>query len=413
MTSWAKEYYVAPDGNDTAVGSMEKPFATWQKGHDVANPGDTIFLRGGIYKVKSNSRYGITFSGRNGQPNKLIKFWAWPGESPVLDCSGMTAEIAGLAGIYIENSYWHFKGIEVRGVPMNISSPRGANGITGINCQHNIFENINSHHHEGSGLRLYRESSFNLILNSDFHHNYDPFTPNDPGGNADGASIAFTSGKAVGNIFRGCRAWMNSDDGYDLWKAEAPITFENCWAFWNGYIPDTKKLGGDGNGFKMGRNKSGPEHALHRCLAFENRAHGFDDNVCMGPQQWYNNTAFNNGMANFNAIQPFHHDLRNNFSIGAENRLADDVSEQHNSWNLGVAVKDSDFLSVDSSGMDGPRKLDGSLPDLPFLKLVAQSNVIDQGLNVELSFLGIAPDLGCYEYSKIIRKNPVLPSTTQ
>ena len=104
---------------------------------------------------------------------------------------------------------------------------------------------------------------------------------------------------------------------------------------------------------------------------------------------------------------------KNNFSIGAENRLADAVSEQHNSWNLGIAVKDSDFLSLDSMEMDGPRKPIGSLPDLPFLKLSPQSKVIDQGLKVGFSFSGIAPDLGCFEYSKAVRKKPVLPAEIQ
>ena len=393
-----KTYFVAPDGNDNAVGSKEQPFASWQKGHDVAAPGDTIYLRGGTYQITGNAKYGVIMRGRDGKPGKLIQFWAWPGENPVLDCAGMTTKEPGADGILFENSYWHLKGIEVKNVPMNIGSPQGSGGIKGFDCNHNIFEELNCHHNAGTGFRLYKGSSYNLILNSDFHHNYDPLTPNDPGGNSDGASIAFTKGNPLGNVFRGCRAWQNSDDGFDLWKAESPITFENCWSFWNGFIPDTKKRGGDGNGFKMGRNKTGPKHILKRCLAFENNSNGFDDNVGLGVQLWINNTAYNNGADNYHPIQAFEHILRNNLSVGAVDSLNTAVDDQYNSWNLKVNVDASNFLSTNSKGMDGPRQPDGSLPDLPFLKLTRDSDLIDKGIILEgIDYNGKSPDLGCFE----------------
>jgi len=46
----AAEYYVAPSGNDSAAGTMAAPFATIQRGHDVASAGDTVWIRGGTYK---------------------------------------------------------------------------------------------------------------------------------------------------------------------------------------------------------------------------------------------------------------------------------------------------------------------------------------------------------------------------
>ena len=33
-----------------------------------------------------------------------------------------------------------------------------------------------------------------------------------------------------GTVFRGCRAWWNSDDGYDLFKQEEPVIIEDCWS---------------------------------------------------------------------------------------------------------------------------------------------------------------------------------------
>jgi hypothetical protein len=45
----------------------------------------------------------------------------------------------------------------------------------------------------------------------------------------------------------------------------------------------------------------------------------------------------------------------------------------------------------------GPRKADGSLPDLNFLKLSPNSQMIDRGVNIRLPYNGSAQDLGAYE----------------
>jgi hypothetical protein len=47
-----KTFYVATNGSDLNNGtSLATPFATWQRGINVAYPGDTIFIRGGVYYV--------------------------------------------------------------------------------------------------------------------------------------------------------------------------------------------------------------------------------------------------------------------------------------------------------------------------------------------------------------------------
>ena len=83
---------------------------------------------------------------------------------------------------------------------------------------------------------------------------------------------------------------------------------------------------------------------------------------------------------------------------------------ENNSWNLGLNLTD-DFVSLDDPsmtvtgqdlstipGMLGPRNANGSLPDVDFLKLKANSQVIDKGEDVGLPFVGSAPDLGAFEY---------------
>ena len=45
----AATYYVAPNGSNSNAGTQATPFATLQKAHDIANPGDLIYMRGGTY----------------------------------------------------------------------------------------------------------------------------------------------------------------------------------------------------------------------------------------------------------------------------------------------------------------------------------------------------------------------------
>src|SRR6478672_8116424 len=47
----AKDYYMAPDGKDTNAGSFAAPFATILRSQQSAGPGDTVFIRGGTYKM--------------------------------------------------------------------------------------------------------------------------------------------------------------------------------------------------------------------------------------------------------------------------------------------------------------------------------------------------------------------------
>lgn len=63
----AAEYHVAPAGDDANPGTMGKPFATLQAAVNRLQPGDTLFIRGGVY------RETVTFprSGAEGMPITL------------------------------------------------------------------------------------------------------------------------------------------------------------------------------------------------------------------------------------------------------------------------------------------------------------------------------------------------------
>src|SRR5262245_49133023 len=93
----ATDYYVATTGSDSNPGTMDAPFATLQKGVNVAVAGDTVYIRGGTYKITTpaNSGAGITFSKSGTSDTNRIKYWAYPGEVPVFDFSNMTISTTG------------------------------------------------------------------------------------------------------------------------------------------------------------------------------------------------------------------------------------------------------------------------------------------------------------------------------
>jgi hypothetical protein len=263
----------------------------------------------------------------------------------------------------------------------------------------------------GPGLFI-QNGSNNLVLNCDSHHNNDVMTSNGAGESADGFGAHVSAGES-GNVFRGCRAWWNTDDGFDLINAFEAVTIENSWAWYNGYVPDTMTASSNGNGIKAGGYGTDtskfpanpPKHLVRGCLSFLNRSAGFYANHHPGPVIFYNNTGYNNH-PDFNMLgmdrsgADIHVGvLRNNLAF-AGTLVSNDSGTDNgfNSWTLSaLTVAAADFQSVTMTGVDGPRLADGSLPNLPFMHLVAGSDLIDKGMDVGLPFSGAAPDLGAFE----------------
>src|SRR5574344_394310 len=85
----AAVYYVATDGSDTNPGTLASPFATVQRGQQSAVAGDTVYIRGGKYRMSTAqiARYYsiwayVTELNRSGTAGKRICYWAYPGETP-------------------------------------------------------------------------------------------------------------------------------------------------------------------------------------------------------------------------------------------------------------------------------------------------------------------------------------------
>jgi hypothetical protein len=89
--------------------------------------------------------------------------------------------------------------------------------------------------------------------------------------------------------------------------------------------------------------------------------------------------------------------VKNCAELGAKVEIGSVAEQEKNSWLSPFVVTTDDLRSTDASAAYGPRKDDGSLPHIEYLHLAAGSDLIDAGVNVGLPFMGMAPDLGCFE----------------
>lgn len=409
-TARANDYYVAVDGADTNAGTKDKPFATIERAQMGAAPGDTVYIRGGTYKFSgTQATVGVSFT-KSGQSGKPIQYFASPGEVPIFDLFDLKPQ-ERVTGLDVRCNWIHIRGLEVRGVRQLIVGDSWGVRVRG---DHNVIEALNVHDNEAPGIFI-TSGTANLIVNCDSHHNYDPL---EDGGNADGFGCHSSGGD---NVLRGCRAWENSDDGFDFINAAGVCIVEESWSFRNGWVPDTNMGIGNGAGFKSGGfglppntpASGAPRHVVRKNVAFANRSIGFYANYHPGGIDFLNNTAIDNP-ANFDMRPPSadfktSHTLRNNVAAmpGKPIVSLNGGTDDNNSWTLQVTVSDADFLSVDRAQALQPREADGSLPRVDFMHLAEGSDLIDRGVDVSLPFTGKAPDLGAYEWGETA---PVTPA---
>ncbi|MDE5714535.1 MAG: right-handed parallel beta-helix repeat-containing protein [Anaeroplasmataceae bacterium] len=291
--------YVSPTGSNSNTGTEDSP-KPLVSSLVSAQPGQTIILKEGVYEIAS--RINASNSGTN--KNRITVKAESESATVVLDFSQMPFNSAN-RGIQLTGSYWYFYNIEITGA--------GDNGMY-IAGSNNIVENCRFYKNSDTGLQLGRGGadqsnisqwpSNNLIKNCTSYYNYDVETL---GENADGFAAKLTVG--YGNVFDGCIAYRNSDDGWDLFaKADSgnigTVMLYNCFSFENGFLPESYETNqgnmtfnttnGDGIGFKLGGGVMSGDVIVENCVAFNNKLHGFSDNSNPGFIKMKNCTAVNN-----------------------------------------------------------------------------------------------------------------------
>lgn len=430
-------YYVATDGSNSNPGTREAPFATINRAWTAVqnNSDDIIYIRGGIYTY---SMIGVTtLSGKNGiSTSRRLSIYNYPGEKPIIDFLDYTLTTATQIIRVEDVDFIHIKGIELRHNIQLLSGRLGYGLRIASRVNDGLFEMVNVHHCGGWGIVVYGgsdvnglQSNRNVFYRCDSHHHSDRYSTRNPWGGSDGFLVNSFNGYAypsLGTIFIECRAWWNSDDGWDSRLFNGDVTYINCWAFWNGYQPgqtlnnpDIWEKGGNGYGYKLGSRRASHTtevmRTMYRCLAFENRevgiqcewsdrtedGHSFSSNI-------YNNTAFGNLIYGFlhGSLPVGTTWLRNNLSYGNSDYVVNhsSIDDEYNassspSWYRRDFISVGyDFVSHESTGSDGPRGEEGELPELNFLKLYVISDLIDVGINVGLPYEGDGPDIGAFEF---------------
>jgi hypothetical protein len=404
----ATTYYVATNGNNHNPGTITHPWATWQYAFNKLAAGDILYIRGGVYKdclgSYGSNFFGVRVEGVNGTSANHIKISAYSIEKPILDGSGLIYTSGSIVGLGLYNcKYWDFVGLTVTGFLQysdNVYSSPGwyENNVSYIT--HSMCTVTNC----GRGFVVDGSKDYIYFTNCDSYLNYDRFTDPSgalPGGLCDGFYCPTDKGTHL--FYSGCRAWNNSDDGWDSFNSTGGyIVWVNCWSFKNGQCGNIK---GDGSGFKLGvingPKEPGTERTLKNCLAFNNRGLGFDQNDggygTLVPMVIYNCTSGSNGKYGFSFGNGNESIIKNcisyNETVGQFGRNTVD----HNSWQNGHTVSSADFVSIDESELTHQRKADGSLPEINFLHLITGSRLIDKGVDVGIPYNGKAPDLGAFE----------------
>jgi len=423
--------YVAPWApDDSGDGSWEHPYYNLQKAVDQAQPGDSIYVRGGTYypsawrdkmsdgKMLKTNKVLID---KKGDADHWYTIKTFPGEFPVLNFKDQpkgTNKSSTYGGIQLEGDYWHIYGLHI--------TEAGDNGIK-LEGSHNKIERCTFSKNDDTGIQLgfghkFEDShpgiskndgtycAYNDVINCDSYLNFDQTTG---GGNADGFACKMHNG--IGNRFIGCRAWHNSDDAWDLYETDFPVKMIECWGWASGDPKDFGGRRGNGNGIKLGGNGTGGSsvgiHEAWYCVAFKNNqtssVKGFDENSHKGGVKLINCLAFDNGYDFMfeDCDDPNEFFFYNNVCMGktetkggytdSNNAVNLSIADAKNAWKnnaVTTGFSKDDYVSLSEEDAMAPRAADGSLPTR-FARLKSSSVLIGKGKDMTEELKASFPDL--------------------
>lgn len=288
--------YCSPTGTSSAAGTKEDPVDV-QTALTYCQSGQAVYALGGTYKLTKTT--GI-WHGNDGTGEDGMKyFMAAPDntEDVIFDFGGSFVDSKFVSNTFdLSGDYWYVA---------NMKFANGG-GVT-LGGSHNILEGCDFYGHSNSGLSVSRTDgsnkkadwpSYNQIINCNAYNNSDKSQ-----NNADGFAAKLTCGE--GNVFKGCIAAYNADDGWDLFSKGSTgaigaveiydsVCYGNGMLYYNGALHDSK---GDGNGFKMGGSGIAVNHKIYNSYSFGNTANGFTNNS--DPMGTYVNlVGYNNGGSN-------------------------------------------------------------------------------------------------------------------
>ncbi|MBR4175459.1 MAG: right-handed parallel beta-helix repeat-containing protein [Lachnospiraceae bacterium] len=297
------EIYVSPDGQAEAAGTAEDPVDI-RTAVSYAAPGQAVLLKPGVYEFTKKFLLERGIDGTAENPIVL----KGDGGKAVFDFKDMEGAGRLSGAFFITACYWHISDIEI------MNAPDRNTGIW-LAGHHNVLERLEAHHNGNVGICILAENT--MVRRDERDINGEQLWPNhntikdcvsyencDSGGDlADGFACKLMAGD--GNAFVGCVSYSNADDGFDLYtKSElgsiGRVRIENCVSYENGYVHRNGERisAGNGNGFKLGGESIPGDHMVIKCVAYKNKADGYDSNRCPDPKL-YDCLAYDNEKSNF------------------------------------------------------------------------------------------------------------------
>jgi hypothetical protein len=287
--------YVATNGTAAAAGDSANPTTIDEAIIKIAT-GGTIYVKAGTYYRSSLVLIADGNNGASGSTKKIFN-----DGTVVFDFASQSLG-SNNRGFQVAGNYWHIKGITIKNA--------GDNGMI-VQGDYNTIESCKFQANRDTGLQIARYLSStttanwpkgNLIKSCTSWDNLDP----DNGEDADGFACKLTI--STGNVFDGCYAHHNVDDGWDLYTYSdydpiGPVKITGCTASYNGTTSSGQTFSGsDGNGFKLGGEGVAIKHTVLNCVSTNNKKDGFTWNSNPGPIYMTGCSASGNGEEQFRGV---------------------------------------------------------------------------------------------------------------
>ena len=436
-------YHISPAGNDeTGDGSFEKPWFNLGKAVSVAQAGDVIYCRGGVYKMSwrgTDGKLTVRLK-QSGTAEEPIVISAYENEKPVfdfeqqlLDCNRKPSNV-GDRGIHLTGDHWIMFGLHIMHAADNGIKLEGSyNRIERCEFSYNLdtglqlgFGHKFSDTFPGVSKNDGSYCAYNDVVDCDSHHNCD--CDANYGSDADGFACKMHNGK--GNRFIRCRAWRNSDDAWDLYETDYDVILAECWAWESGnkedhlwvkdYLDTSASFSGNGNGIKLGGNGTGGSsqgiHYAYRCIAFgcdiSSSVKGFDCNshkdghVLVGCLAFDNSYDYMFESGGSDANTYYYNNVcfgRQEICVGTDDYNAVVTPPSKLGWtnHLVTGFSRDEYVSLSEDDAIAPRRGDGSMPSR-FARLMPGSKLVDAG--------GVVPESVIPNWAQLIADFPFLAS---
>jgi Right handed beta helix region/Protein of unknown function (DUF1565) len=363
-----RDWYVATTGSDTNPGTQDAPFRTITKGVSVVRPGDTVWVREGVYpeSFMGNIPGGTSWT-------KRVKLAAVPGETVTIrpDPGAEFAfrfDSSNDRYIVVDGFVIDAANVEFDAVKITYSSSA---------AHHIRFRNVEILRSPGNGILISRSRrlvpQYNEFINLEIHDN--GTTDFDHG-------MYIASGN---NVVRNSLIYRNAGWGLHVYNGDYPRLTADNNVIRNNRVFDNGRVGGRGAGIIL---SSGRNNTAYNNLLWGNKG-GIQIDYGASRAKAFNNTVYGNGYGVYVGAESTRASVKNNIVFGNnEGGVIDEGSDTTRRHNL---RKDPQF--VDAASLD--------------FHLQTSSPAIDAGAairRVSRDFDGVsrpqcnAYDIGAYEF---------------